>query len=139
MPPATNPAHRGAVLATRGASGKPGRERRQNVRFPMKLPVRYTAGKIHGWGRILNIGSGGALLTIAEPVKVGQRIQLCIGWPVLLHERVHLILVADGSIIRIEDGHAAVKFERYRFRTANSEFRKQALSPRDPPPVHSHR
>lgn len=133
----SKPANRGSVQANRAPSGKPGRERRQNVRFPMKLPVRYNIAKTHGWGRIVNIGSGGALLTVDQPVKPGQRIELCIGWPVLLHEKVHLTLVAEGAVIRTEDGRAAVKFERCTFRTSNSAFRRQALLP-DSPRVYSH-
>jgi len=107
----------------------PAPERRQNVRFPMQLPVRYTVGGSHGWGRIVNIGSGGALFTINQPVKRGQRVELCIGWPVLLHEKIHLNLVAGGLIVRAEEGRAAVRFERAGFRTASSAFRRQALLP----------
>jgi hypothetical protein len=116
-------------LRDRGTVGKPEQERRQNVRFPMTLPVRYSLGKIHGWGRILNIGSGGALLTLDRPVKLSQRIELCIAWPVLLHEKVHLNLIADGGIVRLEERRVAVRFERCRFRTATAAFRRQSLLP----------
>jgi hypothetical protein len=107
----------------------PEKERRQNVRFPMTLQVRYSFAKGSGWGRIVNIGSGGALFTIDQPVKQGQRVELYIGWPVLLHEKVHLNLIAEGRIVRAGEGLAAVKFERCRFRTASSAFRRQALLP----------
>lgn len=110
-------------------SGKPGGERRQSLRFGMQLPVRYTIGKIHGWGRILNIGSGGAFFTIDQPVKLRQRVELHIGWPVLLHEKVCLNLIATSTIVRVEAGGAAVRFERYHFRTASAAFRRQALLP----------
>jgi hypothetical protein len=116
-------------ISTPGDSGKPALERRQNVRFPMRLPVRYTIGKIQGWGRILNIGSGGAMLTLDQPVKTGQRAELYIGWPVLLHEKVYLNLIAGGVIVRVEEGRAAVRFERCHFRTATAAFRRQALMP----------
>jgi hypothetical protein len=108
----------------------PAPERRQNVRFPMQLPVRYRLAERCGWGRIINIGSGGALFTIDQPVKRGQRVELCIGWPVLLHEKVHLNLIAGGLIVRAEEGRAAVKFERSSFRTASSAFRQQSLLPK---------
>jgi len=104
-------------------------DRRRNSRFPMKLPVRYRAGRVQGWGRIVNISSGGALLTLDDPVGMGQRIELCIGWPVLLHERVHLNLIADGTVLRLEEGCAAVRFERSEFRTSTAEFRRMALLP----------
>jgi hypothetical protein len=51
--------------------------------------MRYSLAKSCGWGRIVNIGSGGALFTVGQPVRQGQRVELCIGWPVLLHEKVH--------------------------------------------------
>lgn len=105
------------------------KERRQNVRFPISLPVRFTLTDSCGWGRIVNIGSGGALFTLDQPVKPGQTVELCIGWPVLLHEKVHLNLVAEGLIVRVDDGRAAVSFERCRFRTASSAFRRQSLLP----------
>jgi len=95
----------------------------------MALPVRYSLVKCCGWGRIVNIGSGGALFTIDQPVRAGQRIELCIGWPVLLHEKVHSTLVAGGAIVRVEDGRAAIRFEQCLFRTAGSAFRRQALLP----------
>jgi len=94
----------------------------------MNLPVRYTLPKSCGWGRIVNIGSSGALFTIGQPVNPGQPVELCIGWPVLLHEKVHLNLIAAGLIVRSEGGRAAVRFERCCFRTARSDFRRQSQS-----------
>jgi hypothetical protein len=104
-------------------------ERRQNVRFPMVLAVHYSAARKSGWGQILDIGSGGALFTIDQPLKLGQRVDLCIAWPVLLHEKVHLNLIAVGVIVRVEEGRAAIRFERCSFRTSSSAFRRHALSP----------
>jgi len=113
------------------------RERRRHVRFPIPLPVRYRFARSSGWGQILNIGSGGVLFTIDRPVRLGQRIELCIGWPVLLHDNVCLSLAAAGVIVRVEEGRAAVRFGKYCFRTASSTFRRQALLPEvcgDAPP-----
>jgi len=104
-------------------------ERRKNARFPIQLPVRYKLPDGCGWGRIVNIGSGGALFTMGHPVKLGQPIELWISWPVLLHEKVHLNLIASGLIVRIEKDRAAVRFEQCSFRTASSDFRRQALVP----------
>ena len=104
-------------------------DRRQNVRFPMQLSVRYHLAKGVGWGRVLNIGSGGALLTIDQPVQPGQRVELHIGWPVRQPENVHLNLIAGGTVVRVEDGRAAVRFERCHFRTASAAFRRLARLP----------
>jgi hypothetical protein len=124
-----SPANRGPALRQRAIIAKPKRERRRNVRFPMTLPVRYSLAKSCGWGQIVNIGSGGALFTIDEPVKYGQRIELYIGWPVLLHETVHLSLVTRGTIVRAEEGRAAVRFGHFAFRTAGAAFRLEAALP----------
>jgi hypothetical protein len=123
------PMSRNSALRGRGAPPKPLLERRRNVRFPITLPVRYAFSKGCGWGRILNIGSGGALFTVDKPVKAGDGVELCIGWPVLLHAEVHLNLVACGAIVRTEEGCAAVRFEQFRFRTASAAFRQQANLP----------
>jgi hypothetical protein len=132
------PAGQSPALRDRATPSKHRGERRQNVRFPISLPVRYRLSKSHGWGRTVNIGSGGALFTVDQPVRPGQQVELCIGWPVLLHEKVHLNLIAYGMIERVDEGRAAVSFERYAFRTANSAFRRQALRPelRDATPAH---
>jgi hypothetical protein len=95
----------------------------------MRLPVRYTLGKDSGWGEILNIASGGALFTISQPVAIGRLVELCIGWPVMMHDNVHLNLVAEGAIVRVEEGRAAVRFEKREFRTCSSTFFRQAILP----------
>jgi hypothetical protein len=129
MPPFSTPAGRAPAVREITIAGTLVRERRQNVRFPMELPVRYRVGKSSSWGKIVNIGSGGALFTTDNTLKRGQRVELYIGWPVLLHEKIHLNLIAEGLIVRLEDGRAAVRFERCSFRTASAAFRRHALFP----------
>jgi hypothetical protein len=123
------PGNRSPAFPDLATLRQPKPERRQNVRFPMGLPVRYSLAKSCGWGRIVNIGSGGALFTIDQSVRQGQPIELCMGWPVLLNEKVHLNLVASGVIVRAEEGRAAARFEQCSFRTASSAFRRQADVP----------
>jgi hypothetical protein len=120
------PVTRSPALQDRATRSKTEPDQRRNVRFPLALPVRYRLAKGSGWGQTINIGSGGALFTIDQPVKIGQRVELFIGWPVLLHENVHLNLVAGGSIVRVEAGCAAVKFEHCHFRTASAASRRKA-------------
>ena len=102
-------------------------ERRKSTRFAMGLPVYYTVRDNSWWGHILNIGSGGALFTINQPVMPGNAVELRIGWPALVHDSVHLNLVAKGTIVRVEQGRAAVRFTMRAFRTSSSEFLKQAV------------
>ena len=129
MHPRFIPPNRPAALREPPTSRKPKQERRRHERFPMALPLRYSFAASSGWGRIVNIGSGGALFTVDQPVKSGEWVDLCIGWPVLLHGRVHLNLIAKGPILRVEGGCAAARIERFSFRTASSESRRPTLLP----------
>lgn len=104
-------------------------DRRQATRFALSLPVRYSLTHGTGWGEILNISSSGTLLTIRQPAGRGELVELNIGWPVLLDERVHLRLVARGTVVRVEGGRVAVKFERCDLRTSSSSFVRQAILP----------
>lgn len=114
------PQHRSFV---RPANSTAKQGRRSSARFPIELPVRYKVAKSSGSGRTINIGSGGALMTISHPVKPGERIELTISWPVLLYQKVRLNLIAHGTILRVAEGRAAVKFEQYNFRTAGAASR----------------
>jgi hypothetical protein len=138
MQPRSIPARPRPALPDRVTPGKPKRERRRHRRFRIPLPVRFSFAKSRGWGRIVNIGSGGALFTINQPFRLGQRVELCIGWPVLLHDNVHLSLVAAGVIVRVEEGCAAVRFGKWTFRTASSAFCRQALLPECAEPRQAH-
>ena len=106
------------------------RERRQACRYPLRLPVRYSLQRASGWGQIVNISSGGALLSVGHLAKPGEAIELQIIWPVLLNETVHLNLSAKGAVVRAGDGSAAVRFERCDFRTSSSAFLRQAFLPK---------
>ena len=105
-------------------------DRRQNTRFSLSLPVRYCFSGDTGWGQILNISSAGALLTIGQACPArGELVELHIGWPVLLEDRVHLNLVAKGAVVRVYPGQAAVRFGRCDLRTSSSVFLQQAVRP----------
>ena len=96
-------------------------ERRNKVRFPLELPVRYrTLGKGCpgiGAGWVQNISSGGILVAAQHEVSVGTRIELNIEWPFLLDGRVPLQLVTMGSVARCDDSSFALALSRHQFRT----------------------
>ena len=95
-------------------------DRRKTIRFPLSLPLRCRVGKEHRWGEILNISSVGALFTTDRRLLLDTPVELYISWPVLLDEAVHLNLIARGRVVRNEPGRAALKFDRYEFRTCRS-------------------
>jgi hypothetical protein len=96
-------------------------ERRGTSRFPLREEVRYklTQGKIvtMGAGKTVNIGSGGVLFTTEQRLPLGRQVELSVNWPARLDGTCPLKFVATGRIIRAEDDYAAVRIERYEFRT----------------------
>jgi hypothetical protein len=103
-----------------GTGGKT--DRRETSRFPVTENVKYTV--IHsrsmrttGSGKTLNFGSGGLLFTTEDRLPVGRTVELSVNWPALLGGKCPLQFVATGRVVRSERNRAAVKIERYEFRT----------------------
>jgi hypothetical protein len=96
-------------------------ERRATSRFPFREDVtyKYRHGKITsaGAGKCLNIGSGGVLFTTIGPLPVGRTIELSVNWPALLDGACPLKFIATGPIVRVENHQAAMRIDRYEFRT----------------------
>lgn len=99
-------------------------DRRGNSRFPMNEDVRYKMiiGKVvtTGVGKTLNIGSGGVLFSTEQRLPVGRLVEMSVNWPARLDGTCPLKFVASGRVIRSEEGRAAVRIERYEFRTRSS-------------------
>jgi hypothetical protein len=99
-------------------------ERRGTSRFPLHEEVRYKLvhGKVitTGVGKTLNIGSSGVLFTTEERLPVGRTVELSVNWPARLDGTCPLKFVATGRVVRAEDDRAAVRIERYEFRTRAS-------------------
>ncbi len=70
-----------------------------------------------GSGKTLNFGSGGLLFTTEDRLPVGRTVELSVNWPALLGGKCPLQFVATGRVVRSESNRAAVKIERYEFRT----------------------
>ena len=97
-------------------------ERRGTSRFPVREDVRYRvvqskSNNIIGSGTTLNIGSGGILFTTEESLPLGRTVELSVNWPARLDGTCPLQFVATGRVIRSENDKAAVRIERYEFRT----------------------
>jgi hypothetical protein len=99
-------------------------ERRGTSRFPLHEEVRYKLvhGKVvtTGVGKTLNIGSSGVLFTTQERLPIGRTVELSVNWPARLDGTCPLKFVATGRVVRSEDDRAAVRIERYEFRTRSS-------------------
>ena len=96
-------------------------DRRGTGRFPVKEEVRYkvlnTKAAASGVGKTLNIGSRGILFTTEDKLPLGRLVELSVNWPARLGGTCPLKFVAQGRVVRAEPDRAAVKIERYEFRT----------------------
>jgi hypothetical protein len=110
---------RGQEVATNIIGGST--ERRRTSRFPvredLKYKVMHKASKVTGVGKTLNIASGGILFTTEEQLPVGRTVEISVNWPARLDGTCPLKFVATGRVVRSESGWAAVKIERYEFKT----------------------
>ena len=97
-------------------------ERRGTSRFPLREEVKYKV--LHGKaqirsasGKTLNIGSGGILFTTEERLADGPdggtlgELAGAAGW------HLRAAIRRDRRVVRSEDDRAAVRIERYEFRT----------------------
>jgi hypothetical protein len=97
-------------------------ERRGTNRFPVREDVRYRlvqsrTARISGVGTTLNIGSGGILFTTEEKLPIGRTVELSVNWPARLDGTCPLQFVATGRVVRSDAQRAAVRIERYEFKT----------------------
>lgn len=96
-------------------------DRRRNNRFPvneeLKYRIMHKASRISGSGKTLNMGSGGLLFTTEEKLPLGRHVEIAMNWPARLGGTCPLKFVATGRVVRAETARAAVRIERYEFRT----------------------
>ena len=100
-------------------------ERRGTNRFPVREDIRYRvvqsrAAKVSGCGTTLNIGSGGILFTTEEKLPIGRVVELSVNWPARLDGICPLQFVATGRVVRSDGQRAAVRIERYEFKTRST-------------------
>jgi hypothetical protein len=99
-------------------------DRRRTTRFPVCEELRYRvlhkSSPVNGIGKTLNIGSGGILFTTEQKLPLGRTVELSVNWPVRLDGTCPLKFVAVGRVVRADSQYAAVRIERYEFRTRAS-------------------
>ena len=96
-------------------------ERRLASRFPLQQELRYRL--LHarracaGTGETLDISSKGILFTTTERLPPGAMIEIAMHWPARLNGNCLLQFVATGRVVRSNSNSAAVRIQRYEFRT----------------------
>ncbi|MGA2040666.1 MAG: hypothetical protein ABSH42_15405 [Bryobacteraceae bacterium] len=108
-------------------------ERRGTSRFPLREGVRYRllnykGDCVSGAGSTLNMGSGGILFTTEGLLPVGRSVELSVDWPAQLNGNCPLKFVAVGRVVRAEAGRAAVRIERYEFKTRGKAAAETTLA-----------
>jgi hypothetical protein len=97
-------------------------DRRSRVRYPLELPVFYRSLERRrpqaGQGWVMNMSSGGVLVSSPHQIDAGTGLELSIEWPYLLEGRIPLQLVATGKVVRCENSGFALQLTRHQFRTA---------------------
>ena len=92
-------------------------ERRDSLRFPIALNLRYTAGTACGSGRTLNWSADGVLCSLDQPVKVGVLVCLTVEWPARLNNETPLNLVIGGEVLRVDARGVVIRIRQYSFKT----------------------
>jgi len=99
-----------------------GTDRRFTNRFPVQQEVRYRIVQARnptkgGTGKSLDVSSGGILFTTTEKLPTGRMVEIAMNWPARLHGTCPLQFVATGRVVRSDGSTAAVRIQRYEFRT----------------------
>lgn len=101
-------------------------ERRGTSRFPVREEVTYKvlqpskAPPVIGRGQTLNIGSGGILFSTEEKLPIGRIVEISVNWPARLDGTCPLKFVATGRVVRADGCKAAVRIDKYEFKTRRS-------------------
>jgi hypothetical protein len=100
-----------------------GGERRAGRRYSICLDVQWKI--VHrrrvvesGTGRTRDLSSHGILFDAGRRLTSGRYMELSIAWPVLLHDKAPLKLVASGRVVRSDETCTAIRMTRHDFFTA---------------------
>lgn len=99
-----------------------GAERRLSARFPLAEGIRFRVldrrgAQYEGTGVTVDMSRGGLLFTTEMAPERGRLLECSVNWPVELDGGCPLKLVAVGHVVRSGAGAAAVKIEKYQFKT----------------------
>jgi hypothetical protein len=97
-------------------------ERRESNRFPLQEEMQYRqlhskGSAVSGMGKTLDMSSSGIFFTTDNDLQLGKVVEVSVNWPARLDGTLPLKFVAVGRVVRAEVGRAALKFDRYEFRT----------------------
>jgi len=83
--------------------------------------IKNRSGKeASGFGKTVNMSSSGVMFTTEQPLPSRCRLELDIDWPAKLDDKCALKFVAEGRLVRWEDGLAVLEIQRHELRTKRS-------------------
>jgi hypothetical protein len=97
-------------------------DRRHNRRYDISLELRWKRlrrGKVLevGTGETIDISSGGILFRAEKALPLGDRLELAVGWPVLVDNFPRLQLIVSGIVVRSNGTQNAITMIQHEFRT----------------------
>ncbi len=113
-----------AAFSSARAAGLPDQRSRQ--RYPLELEVEYRllrrSGSCQsiGWGKTINVSSGGVLFEAQGPCPSEGLIEVLLNWPFLLEGVCPLSLLLRGPIVRKAGNQIAIHAKQHEFRTAGT-------------------
>ena len=96
-------------------------ERRRHQRFPIRATADVIIAGTARKAAVVELSSGGVLLSSSEPLPVVRQVQRFIDWPALLDNPCLLRLVINGKVLRSDPDGAAVEMARYDYRTMSRD------------------
>ncbi len=100
-------------------------DQRLHQRYPISLEFEYrllSRGRVArlGFGRTLNISTGGVLFEGNDAFPVGSTVEIMLSWPFLLEGVCPLKLMLKGRVVRSNSTESAVQTTQHEFRTAGT-------------------
>jgi hypothetical protein len=102
------------------------RNRRAAKRYGLDLHFEYLLfgrdGSVQeGWGRTLNMSSGGLMVAPHQPICKGRTIEITVQLPAQVKDARGARLVLLGHVLRSDDTRAAIRILRHGFIHVSSQ------------------
>ena len=91
-------------------------DRRRHLRFPISIPVEYSATKSERRAFTRDLSERGVFLETTEPLPVGREVRLSLDWPGMVNASHSLRLIASGKVIRTTTSGMAILITQYEYK-----------------------
>ena len=114
-------------------------ERRCHCRFPVAVPLEYASPDHRGQATTVDLSGHGVLLVTADPLPIGERLQVSLHWPSLPDGQDQLRLEATGRVLRRAENGVVVSLIGGTFRFCRKHLVSNPIEVSDDGPGASHR